>query len=276
MFIVYTRLMLYQPLRSAQPVSLSNANAWRFPIVKLLRLAAEFSRAGLVLWLKFPRLHRDERLHEMQRWAKRVLLILDIEVQHSGPLTMTPAALVVANHLSWLDVLVLQSLKPGVFVAKAEVQHWPLVGLMARACATIFVQRASPRSARTMIDDTMNAFDQGYSVIAFPEGTSSDGSDVGVFHANIFEGAIKARAGIQPISLRYVHAATGLPNEAAHFTGAMMLVSSLRKVMASRSIKTQVHIGACIGSQGHTRKSLANQAHQRIRQQLTDQRHGLG
>jgi 1-acyl-sn-glycerol-3-phosphate acyltransferase len=230
----------------------------------------------MVLWLKFPRLRRDQRLHEIQRWATRVLLILDIEVQYSGPLNMTSAVLVVANHLSWLDVLVIQSLKPGVFVAKAEVQHWPLVGWMARACATIFVQRASPRSARDMVDATMNAFDQGYSVIAFPEGTSSNGSDVGVFHANIFEGAIKARTGIQPISLRYVDAATGLPNETAHFTGDMTLVSSLRKVMASRSIKTQVHIGACIGSQGHTRKSLAMQAQQSIRRQLTDQRHGLG
>jgi 1-acyl-sn-glycerol-3-phosphate acyltransferase len=230
----------------------------------------------MVLWLKFPRLRRDQRLHEIQRWATRVLLILDIEVQYNGPLNMTSAVLVVANHLSWLDVLVIQSLKPGVFVAKAEVQHWPLVGVMARACATIFVQRASPRSARAMVNATMKAFDQGYSVIAFPEGTSSDGSDVGVFHANIFEGAIKARTCIQPISLRYVDAATGLPNEAAHFIGDMTLVSSLRKVMASRSIKTQVHIGACIGSQGHTRKSLAIQAQQSIRRQLTDQRHGLG
>jgi 1-acyl-sn-glycerol-3-phosphate acyltransferase len=276
MLIGYTRLMLYQTLDSAQPLSFSNAKASRFPIVRLLRLAAEFFRAGMVLWLKFPRLRRDQRLHEIQRWATRVLLILDIEVQYSGPLNMSSAMLVVANHLSWLDVLVIQSLTPGVFVAKAEVKHWPLIGWMARACGTIFVERASPRSARAMVGDTMNALDQGYSVIAFPEGTSSDGSDVGVFHANIFEGAIKARTDVQPLSLRYVHAATGLPQEAALFLGDMTLVTSLRRVMASSAITTQVHFGACIGSQGQTRKSLASQAQQSIRRQLTDRRHGLG
>lgn len=247
-----------------------------FPLVKLLRFMAEFIRGGLVLWLHFPQLHRDDKLEQIQRWARRVLLILDIEVQCDGSSSTTCAGLVVANHLSWLDILVIQSLMPGVFVAKAEVQRWPLVGSMAQACETIFVERSSPRSTRAMVEGTMKAFEQGYSVVAFPEGTSSDGSDLAVFHSNIFESAIKAQTHVQPVTLRYVHGATGLPTDAALFIGNMTLVSSLRQVMARTTIRTHVHIGERLYSQGQTRKSLAHQAHQSIRGQLARHRYGFG
>lgn len=268
--------MLYLPShRPAPPITQPITGARGLPLVKLGRLLLEFARAALVLWLLFPRLERDDKLRHIQRWAGKVLLILEIEVQCDGPSPATRARLVVANHLSWLDVLVIQSLLPGVFVAKTEVRHWPLFGWMAQTCATIFVERSSRKSARTMIDDTLTAFQQGYSVIAFPEGTSSDGSDLGVFHANIFEGAIKARTHVQPVTLRYLDAGTGLPTDAALFIGDMTLLASLRKVMASSPIKTRVHLGECIPSNGHSRRSLANQSHQIIRAQLTSQRPGL-
>jgi 1-acyl-sn-glycerol-3-phosphate acyltransferase len=185
------------------------------------------------------------------------------------------ASLVVANHVSWLDILVLQSQLPGVFVAKAEVRHWPLIGSMAQVCSTIFVERSSRQSARSMVDDTLKALGQGYSVVAFPEGTSSDGTDLGVFHANIFEAAIRARTPVQPVTLSYFNSRTGLPDDTVLFIGDTTLASSLRKIMASSSIRSHVHLGECIESIGHSRKSLASQAHQRIRRQLAQQGQGL-
>lgn len=273
--LCYTLLMLYQPLPQAPAGAESIANADRFPLVKLLRLMLEFFRATLVLWLLFPRLERDDKLRQIQRWAQNVLLILEVEVRSDGELPATCAGLMVANHLSWLDILVLQSLWPGVFVAKAEVRRWPLVGWMARACATIFVERSSRQSARRMTESALAALQQGYSVIAFPEGTSSDGSELAHFHANIFESAIQARSQVQPVTLRYLDAATGRPSDAALFTGDMTLLSSLRKVMARSDIKTRVQFGQCIPAHGQNRKSLALQAHRTIRAQLTGQRPGL-
>lgn len=237
--------------------------------VKLLRLSAEFIRGSLILWRHFPQLPRDDRLHHIQHWARRVLLILQIEIQCDGAPPAARAGLVVANHLSWLDILVIQALMPGVFVAKAEVRRWPLIGAMAQACATIFVQRSSPRSTRAMVDNTAAALAQGYPVVGFPEGTSSDGAGLGVFHTNLFEGAIRAQAHVQTVTLRYVHAQSGLPAEAALFTGNTTLLSSLRKVLASATIRTQVHIGHCIAPDGHTRKSLARQAQLNIHGQLS-------
>ncbi|MDD5336341.1 MAG: lysophospholipid acyltransferase family protein [Rhodoferax sp.] len=267
--------MLSQPLPAAPASAEPITDAGGFPLVKLLRLALEFFRATLVLWLLFPRLERDDKLRQIQRWAKNVLLILEVEVQCDGPLPAPCAGLMVANHLSWLDILVLQSLLPGVFVAKAEVRRWPLVGWMAQACATIFVERSSRQSARRMIESALAALQQGYPVIAFPEGTSSDGSDLAHFHANIFESAIKAHSHVQPVTLKYLDSATGRPSEAALFTGDMTLVASLRTVMAQPGIKTRVQFGERIPTRGQNRKSLALQAHRIIRAQLTGQRPGL-
>lgn len=274
--LCYTLSMLYQPLPQAPASAELIADVGGFRLVKLLRLTLEFFRATLVLWLLFPRLERDQKLKQIQRWARKVLLILELEVQCDGPLPAVRAGLMVANHLSWLDILVLQSLQPGVFVAKAEVRRWPLVGWMAQACATIFVERSSRQSARAMIDSALAAVQQGYSVIAFPEGTSSDGSDLAHFHANIFEAAIKTQTHAQPVTLRYLDAATGLPTDAALFIGDMTLLSSLRKVLAKSGIKARVHVGESIPANGHNRKSLAIQAHRMIRGQLAGQGHGFG
>ena len=238
---------------------------------KVLLLALEFIRAGIILRWQFPTLQQEQKLQAIARWASKLLQILEIEVHCNHLPNADFSGLVVSNHLSWLDVLVIQSLMPGVFVAKTEVGCWPLIGAMARSCATIFVDRATARSAHAMVESTVAALKQGHTVIAFPEGTSTDGSELGRFHANVFEGAIRAQAQVQPVTLRYVDASTGLPAQSAHFTGDTTLLASLRKVLASSSIKTQVHLGQPVSAAGHSRKSLCQQAHRVIRTQVLAQ-----
>jgi 1-acyl-sn-glycerol-3-phosphate acyltransferase len=235
---------------------------------KVLKLTAEFFKAWCLLRLRFPRLQREERLREIQAWASRVLKILEIEVHCNQTSDSDFAGLVVSNHLSWLDILVIQSLMPGLFVAKSEVRRWPLIGAMACGCETIFVDRASARSAHAMVDSSAAAFEQGYTVVAFPEGTSSDGRELGHFHSNIFEAAIRTRTPVQTITLQYVDTVTGQASQAAHFTGETTLLSSLRTVLAQTNIKTQVHVGERIQAIGHTRRSLCHLAHRIIRTQL--------
>ena len=238
------------------------------PAYKALRIAAHFGHGALLVALRFPNWNKAQRLAAIQQWARRVLATLHIEVQCSQAAPPGFAGLVVCNHLSWLDVLVLQSLMPGTFVAKREVRHWPVVGYLAQACATIFVDRASARSAHAMVEDTTAAIAQGYAVVVFPEGTSSDGSALGSFHANIFESAIRARCEVQLLTLHYLDSATGEAATAAHFIGDMTLAQSLKRVMASSTIAARVHLGERVVALGHTRKSLALHAHGKIRAQL--------
>jgi 1-acyl-sn-glycerol-3-phosphate acyltransferase len=240
---------------------------------RLAQLALQFVRGSWVVAVRFPRLDRAQKGLEFQRWARQVLAILEIEVQASAAAPQGFAGLVVCNHLSWLDVLVLQSLLPCAFVAKTEVRQWPLVGWLSHACATIFVDRSSARSAHAMVDDTAAAMRRGDAVVVFPEGTSSDGQSLGTFHANIFESAIRAGAPVQLLSLRYLQPDSGAAATAAHFTGNMTLAQSLKRITASPGIRARVQVGERLDAQGHSRKTLAQHAHARIRQQLLDTAH---
>ena len=244
------------------------ASVARRPLLKMLLLMLAFMRAGILLRWQFSAMQQEQKLLAIQCWARKVLQILEVEVHCNQRPDSDFAGLVVSNHLSWLDILVIQSLLPGVFVAKVEVGYWPLIGEMARSCATIFVDRATARSAHAMVDSMVAALEQRYPVIAFPEGTSTDGSDLGRFHANVFEGAIRAQTQVQPLSLRYLDSSTGLPAQSAHFTGDTSLLSSLREVLACASITAQVHLCQRIPTVGQTRKSLCQQTHRMIRAQL--------
>ena len=240
--------------------------------VKSLRVVALFGHASFLVAVRFPGWQKSQRLAAIQRWARQVLAVLEIEVLSQSPSgRQTPegfAGLVVCNHLSWLDILVLQSLIPGSFVAKTEVRRWPVVGYLAQSCSTIFVNRSSPRSAHSMVEDTAAAIAQGYAVVVFPEGTSSDGSRLGTFHANIFESAIRARCEVQLLTLKYLDRSTGEVAPAAHFIDDMTLLASIQSVMAQSTIRAQVQIGDCISAQGHSRKSLVQLSHEKIRAQL--------
>lgn len=234
----------------------------------LLRLTCELTRGALILWLLFPRLRRDDQRRHIQSWAQRMLLILRIDVQCDGVPPESGASLVVSNHVSWLDVLVIQSLMPGLFIAKTEVQNWPVIGKLARASGTIFVDRLSLKSTRRMVERSAVALRQGHCVAGFPEGTSSDGADVAAFHANLFDAAVKAGVDVQPLALRYVHRHTGQRHDAAAFTGDDSLVSSMQKVVATPSLSSRVQLGPRIGTGGQTRKSLASQSQQCIRDHI--------
>jgi 1-acyl-sn-glycerol-3-phosphate acyltransferase len=237
----------------------------------MLGIGLQFGRGAWIVALRFPAWQKAQRLQAIQHWAAQLLAILEIEVLSNQLPQVGFAGLVVSNHLSWLDILVLQSLMPGIFVAKKEVRNWAVLGYLAQACATIFVDRSSPRSARLMVDRTTDAIQQGYAVVVFPEGTSSDGSDLGNFHANIFESAIRAGSAVQLLTLEYIDTATGNAAGDAHYIGEMTFVSSLWRILRHSSIAARVHVGECIAADGHSRKTLALYAHGKIRAHLTTQ-----
>lgn len=241
-------------------------------LTKYARLLCSFVQAFWILWVRFPSLDRNEKLTEIQNWSQRTLRIMGVNVrlnaglEHTSP-NNTPQ-LLVANHVSWLDVLVIQSLQPSVFVAKKEVRAWPVVGAIAQACEVVFVDRGSPSSARKMVEDVTDALTRGYRVAGFPEGTSSEGHEVRLFHANLFEAAIDRGVEVQPIALRYINEVTGAHCQVAAFVGDIGFVASLHKVMCAPSITVSLHIGAPLSPQGHSRRTLAHLSHRSVSTQL--------
>jgi 1-acyl-sn-glycerol-3-phosphate acyltransferase len=241
-------------------------------LMKYLRLLHAFARAFWILWIKFPRLSRDKKLQAIRDWSQSTLTLLGIEVIHDTPLHHIQEAnaplLLVANHVSWVDALIIQTIQPSVFVAKSEVKAWPIVGSIATACGVVFVDRGSPSSARRMVDDVASALHHGYCVAGFPEGTSSEGRAVSLFHANLFEAAINHDIQVQPLAIRYTHPETGALCLKAAFVGDIGFVESLHQVMTSSGIHAKVHAGDLLSPQGHSRRTLAHLSHKSVSSQL--------
>ena len=241
-------------------------------LIKYARLIFSFIEAFWILWIRCPRLSREKKWAEIQSWSQRTLRIMGVTVRiHPGQsfsAMFTSPQLLVANHVSWLDVLVIQSLQPSVFVAKKEVRAWPVVGAIAHACEVVFVDRGSPSSARKMVTEVTQALAHGHCVTGFPEGTSTEGHDVRMFHTNLFEAAIERSVDVQPVALRYVHATTGEHCTVAAFVGEIGFIESLHKVMCAPSITVNLNMGEPISSQGHSRRTLALLSHASVRAQL--------
>lgn len=239
--------------------------------LKYIRLLHAFTRAFWILWMIFPKASREKKLAHIQAWSSDVLRIMEIHISQeerpSSPQRTGPQ-LLVANHVSWLDVLVIQSLQPSVFVAKSEVKDWPLVGLIAQACGVVFVDRSTPSSAKKMVDEVANVLQHGYDVAGFPEGTSSDGREVSLFHANLFEAAIHHQVHVRPIALRYTNKITGLHCMKAAFVGELSFIDSLHQVMCANAIHISVHTGKLLSPQGHSRRTLAHLSHRSVVSQL--------
>lgn len=240
-------------------------------LIKSLRLLFAFANAFVIVWFKFPRATREQKLAHIQSWSSHVLRVLGVDVQiahASTSLNVTSTQLLVANHVSWLDVLVIQALQPCVFVAKSEVQHWPVLGSLAQACGVVFVDRSSSSAARKMVDDVASALHHGYCVAGFPEGTSSEGYAVSLFHANLFEAAIHHGVEVLPLALRYTHAQTGALCLNAAFVGEIGFLTSLHHVLRCLGIQAHVHVGKTLSPHGHTRRTLAHLSHRSVAMQL--------
>jgi 1-acyl-sn-glycerol-3-phosphate acyltransferase len=241
-------------------------------LMKYLRLARTLIRGCWTVLVQFPDLTQTQKLEAFQLWAQLVLSDLNIKVE-CQPIADKVAApsrpmLLVANHISWLDILVIQACVPCVFVAKWEVRQWPVVGFLAERCGVIFVDRNSKSAARDMVEQVTTRLDQGHWVAGFPEGTSSIGERVGPFHANLFQAAITAKVPVKPVVLRYRQTGTGRRSSAVAFIDDMSFAQSLHQVMRQGGLQAALQPCPIIDSLGYNRRYLAKVSQDVIARQL--------
>jgi 1-acyl-sn-glycerol-3-phosphate acyltransferase len=178
--------------------------------------------------------------------------------------------LIVSNHLSYVDVLVLSWLAPSVFVTSVELKNTFLLGTLARLSGCLFVERRKFSGLRREIDDITGVLDQGFSVVLFPEGTTSNGDCVQQFKNSLFDAAVSSGADILPFCLRYTkingESVTTRNRDAVFYYGGMTFFSHLPGLVSQKSIDVEVMpLKTIAASSGISRKELAARAHDAIR-----------
>ena len=215
--------------------------------------------------LFFPVYGKSRRSRAVSRWSARLLAVLNVRpsMRGSPPLIANRAAVLVANHVSWLDIQLIHSVWQVRFVAKSEVRRWPLIGWLSARTGTLFIERGKNRHAARINQSIHAAFQQGDAIGVFPEGSTTDGMELTRFHASLLQPAVDEGAMVYPVALRYLDEAGNI-NVNASYVGDTTLTESLRLIFGQRTIRAELMFLPAIDARGKTRRELAAQTQSAI------------
>ncbi|MEU0596892.1 lysophospholipid acyltransferase family protein [Streptomyces sp. NPDC006393] len=198
----------------------------------------------------------------IRRWCRAIVRACGVRVRISGAAAPTGGLLLVANHISWLDVPLLTAVRPARMLAKAEIRRWPVAGTLAARGGALFIERDRLRALPGTVALIAGALRDGTAVAAFPEGSTWCGRAEGRFHRAVFQAALDAGVPVQPVRIRY-RLADGTATTAPAFVGDDSLLASLWRVASSRGLTAEVDVRPAIEPGTHPdRRTLADAAHQ--------------
>ena len=179
--------------------------------------------------------------------ARLILMVLNVRVtvKHAERLhTGSEVRLIISNHLSYVDIFIIASLLPSVFITSVELKHTPLLGTIARFAGCLFVERRKATGLKKEIEAVAEVLKQGFPVILFPEGTTSSGDHVMQFKNSLFDAAIQTHADIIPLCLRYTQV-NGEPithhtRDSVYFYGSMTYSEHVPRLMALKSVEVEI------------------------------------
>lgn len=204
------------------------------------------------------------RVRWQRGYCRLVLRCLGVRIQLSGgPIRDIGGCLVVAGHISWLDVFVIGAVLPGSFVARADLIDWPGIGAIARMMRVIPIERADLRALPAVVQTVSARLRAGHTVVVFPEGTTWCGRAYGRFRPAMFQAAVDAGRSVQPLRLTYRDQDGELSTVPA-YVGQDTLMASIRRVTATRMTVAQVHLAGLQLPSGD-RRELAARCEQAVR-----------
>lgn len=215
----------------------------------------------------FPLVSPPRRRHLVKRWSGRLLRILGIEARVTGSLVSDGNVLVVANHVSWLDIFVLNAHHPVRFVAKSELARWPVVSQMIKGAGTVFIERERRRDTHRVNEDMARVLAGGDVVAIFPEGTTTDGTDLLPFKSSLLQPIVDAQGHVQPVAIRY-RDRDGEHTLAPAYVGDTTFAQSFWAVCGERTLTVDLVASAALPAREADRRALARAAEGAIRTAL--------
>jgi 1-acyl-sn-glycerol-3-phosphate acyltransferase len=257
-------------------------------VFRLLRLTSHISIGLVVASLIYPRVSPVRQDRILRWWGRGVLSALRIEARVNGPVPPLEARehMLVANHVSWLDVFAIHAVKPVRFVAKADIRNWPVLGWLTARTGTLFIERERRRHALQVIHRMRAYMARGLNLGIFPEGTSSPGHYMRGFHAALFEsvresaresvrgsqpgfarGDARADVRVVPVAIRYLDAELRF-TQAAAYADNVTFVQCLRNILRQPSLAVELNFEEALDVSGRSRQELAQAAEASIARRL--------
>lgn len=225
---------------------------------RLLRAIAHALAGWFTIKFRFPHWSQSECDAEVERWSRGMLEVLGIPLVVEGTPPDGGPVLLVANHISWLDILVMHAARHCRFVSKADVKHWPVIGTLATGGGTLYIEREKRRDAMRVVHHMAESLQAGEIVAVFPEGTTGDGRVLLPFHGNLVQAAISTDAPVQPVALRFVDKASGEDSDGPLYLGQDTLLSSLWRTLAGPPFIARVRFGELQKAAGRDRRHWAH------------------
>jgi len=237
-------------------------------LLRLVRLALHLLHGLAIAWLRYRRLSEAEQLSYKRRWSQALLSILAVSVRGRDLSRKLPErCMLVLNHISWLDIFVIDAKFPATFIAKSEIRKWPLIGWLCSLVGTLYIERGRRSAARHARQAVARELERGVLIAVFPEGITTYGRGLERFHAALFQPALDAAATLQPVALRYLDS-RGQHTNAAGYVGETSLLESVWSIVSTPRMVVELNLLEPISASAQTRRSLADQAEAAIAAKL--------
>src|SRR5689334_15707181 len=225
-------------------------------------MALHLLHGAAILKTVFPRASAPRRRELVGWWSAKLLRIVGVvaEVQGAPPEESSRGSMIAANHVSWLDIFAVSSVRSTRFIAKSEIRDWPFAGWVVERAGTIFIRRERRRDTARINALVHEALVAGDRVGLFPEGTTTEGEGLLKFHSSLFEPAIANQARVHPCAIRYEHADGSLCRAMA-YVGELSFMQSLGLVIRQRGVRARVAFAPPIDTVGLGRREVAAAAH---------------
>ena len=221
---------------------------------RLLRVVLHLLQGWAIARWRFPQLDAAQREQAVTRWAGQLVAQLGIRLEVTGNAQVEGPLLIVANHISWLDIVSLHAARFCRFVSKSDVHHWPVIGGLAEAAGTLFIERESRRDALRVVHHMARGLAQGQVLAVFPEGTTSDGQTLLPFHANLLQAAITADVPVQPVALQFLQGPDRQPSLLPCYIGDDTLAVSVWRTVRARGLVVRLVFGEPQRAAGRDRR----------------------
>ena len=234
---------------------------------KLLSAILHLLHGYWIIKTQFSRISQEKREQHVRVWSSQLIAKLGLQLHVSG--VPVKHGMIVANHISWLDILAIHAAHFCRFIAKSDIKAWPVIGYLTAGSGTLFVERSSRRDAHRVVDTVAKRLLEGDCVALFPEGTTGEGRELLPFHANMIQSAIDAGAVIQPVSIQFIDTIKGTQSFAPCYVGDESLLQSVWRTLNAKGIVVKLQFGEPQSANYRDRRAWAKDLHATIHTMLT-------